>query len=249
VRAGLGLGLVLRLVAVIAAAPAVAEAGRTPYGWLAGTEVIPERGAELQTWIGEENGKRPGDVHETHLWWGALVGATDRLELALPIEVLWREADGAEPQFTVRWFGAEARYRFVSQDPVEAPPIAPLVRIAVKRDVTSRGVVRAEAEAVASYQSGRLHAVVDVGLVGDLSRDDARLELRPGAGVSIAVGRDLRLGAEIYAELELRGAREGWVAAGPDLAWTHGRFWLSAAFGIGIYHIDTAPRVSWGILF
>jgi hypothetical protein len=239
---------VLSLVAVLAAVPAVAAAGRTPYGWLYGTEVLPERGAEVQTWVAEENGKAPNDVHDTTLWWGALVGVTDRLELALPIEMLWREADGAPPTFTVQRFGAEARYRFVSPDPVEAPAIAPLVRVAVKRDVTERDVVRAELDLVASYRSGRVDVLVDLGAIGELG-DDSHFELRPGAGVSVLVAGDLRLGAEAYAQLSADDARESWAVVGPNLAWTHGRFWLSAAFGIGVYQIETAPRIVWGILF
>lgn len=238
----------LSLVAVLAAVPGVAHAGRTPHGWLYGTEVLPERGAEVQTWVAEENGKAPNDVHDTTLWWGALVGVTDRLELALPVEMLWREADGAEPTFTVQRFGAEARYRFVSPDPVEAPAIAPLVRVAVKRDVTERDLVRAELDLVASYQAGRFHALVDLGAVGELG-DDAHFELRPGAGVSVLVAGELRLGAEAYAQLSADDARPSWAIVGPSLSWTHGRFWLSAAFGIGVYRIDTAPRVVWGILF
>lgn len=248
-RSALSLVTVAVAVAVLAAVPTTAGAGRTPYGWLDGTEVIPERGAEIQTWLSEENGKPPADVHDTWLAWGALVGATDRLELALPIEMLWREADGVAPSFTVRRFGAEARYRFVTQDPVEAPAIAPLVRIAVKRDVAVRDRVRVEADLVVSYQSGRLHALIDVGGVAELGRDDSHFELRPGAGVSVAVVGDLRLGAEVYAELSADDERESWAVVGPNLAWTHGRFWLSAAFGIGVYQIDTAPRIVWGILF
>ena len=37
------------------------SAGRTPYGWLYGTEVMPERGAEIQTWVAEKNGEPPDD--------------------------------------------------------------------------------------------------------------------------------------------------------------------------------------------
>lgn len=232
------------------ASPGVADAGRSHYGWLYGTEVMPERGAEIQTWIAEENGKGgPEDIHDTTMWWGALVGITDRLELALPVEFLWREQAGAEPFFTVSKYGAELRYRFVTQDPVEAPPFAPLVRFAVKRDVLDRDRVRAEADVVGSYQSGRFHALVDLGVVSEIGRDKQRFEFRPGAGFSVAVGKDLRLGAEVYAEFRSSSKRYGWAVAGPNIAWTHGRFWVSAAFGIGVYQIDSAPRIVWGILF
>ncbi len=60
---------------------------------------------------------------------------------------------------------------------------------------------------------------------------------------------ELRLGGEIYSELSLDTQSDSWAAIGPNLSWTHGRFWLSGAFGIGLYHVQTAPRVMWGIAF
>lgn len=236
-------------VAAVPAIPSVANAGRSQYGWLFGSEVMPERGAEIQTWVAEENGKPPGHAHDTWLLWGAFVGVTDKLELGLPVELLWRRLDGMPPIFRVDRFGVEARYRFVSSDPAEAPALAPLVRLAVKRDVSTRERVRTEANFVASYQSGRFHALIDLGAIGEFSRSDSHLELHPGAGISIAIGRDLRLGAEVYAELSADDERASWAVVGPNLAWSHGRFWLSAAFGIGVYQIDTAPRFVWGIMF
>jgi hypothetical protein len=243
-----GAVLLVAIAAGAAVAPSAAVAGRTPFGWLYGTEVIPERGAEVQTWIAEENGKSPDDIHDTVLWWGGVVGVTDQLELALPVEMLWRERDGTAPSFTVRRFGLEARYRLVPQDPVEAPAFAPLVRVAVERDVAVRDLVRVEADLVGSYRAGRVLALVDIGGVGDLGRD-SRFELRPGAGVSVEVTDELRLGVEAYAELSSGSEEESWAIVGPSLGWTHGRFWLSAAFGIGVYQIRTAPRFVWGILF
>jgi hypothetical protein len=226
-----------------------AHAGRSFYGWLYGTEVLPERGVELQTWILETNGKYVQDGKETSLWWGPLIGVTDQLELSLPIELEWTQSDMAAPSFTFKRFGLEARYRLVPSDPVEAPAFVPLIRLAVKRDVTTRDAVIAEGDAVASYELGALHALIDLGAVGSLSSGHQAWQLRPGGGVSFALTGELRLGAEVYAELHADSASESWAAAGPNLAWTHGRFWLSAAFGIGVYHVNTAPRVMWGIAF
>ena len=64
-------------------------------------------------------------------------------------------------------------------------------------------------------------------------------------GVAVAVpGRVLCAGLD----LDIR-AGETWAVVGPNMAVTHGRFWFSAAFGIGIYHINYAPRLIWGVLF
>ncbi len=229
--------------------PRTAHAGRSFYGWLYGTEVLPERGVELQTWILETNGKYVEGGKETSLWWGPLIGVTDQLELSLPIEMEWQQTDTTGPSFTFKRFGIEARYRLTSSDPVDAPAFVPLIRLAVKRDVTTRDVVIAEGDAVASYEVGALHTLVDLGVVGNLSSDHQAWQIRPGGGASVALTSELRVGAEVYAELHTDSASESWAAVGPNLAWTHGRFWLSAAFGIGVYHVNTAPRVMWGIAF
>jgi hypothetical protein len=239
----------LAFLLVACLCPRPAAAGRSFYGWLYGTEVMPERGVELQTWILETNGKYVEGRKESSIWWGPQIGLTDQLELSLPIELEWVSGDMTAPSFTFRRFGIEARYRLVSSDPVDAPPLVPLIRAAVKRDVTVRDEVRVEADAVVSYEVGAVHALVDLGLVGDLFAHERQWEVRPGGGVSVAVAGDLRVGAEAYAELKLDSASESWAAVGPNVAWTHGRFWLSAAFGIGVYHVSTAPRVMWGIAF
>ena len=186
---------------------------------------------------------------ETSLWFGPLIGVTDQLELSLPIEMEWQETNMTGPSFTFKRYGLEARYRLVSSDPVDAPAFAPLIRVAVKRDVTVRDSVIGEADAVASYEVGALHSLVDLGVVGDFTSGHRAWQIRPGAGASFALTSELRLGAELYAELHTDSASESWAIVGPDLAWTHGRFWLSAAFGIGVYHVNTAPRVMWGIAF
>jgi hypothetical protein len=242
------------VLGALVAIPTPAFAGRTFYGWLYGTEVMPERGVELQTWVLERDSFGPGAMSEkeTDLWVGPLVGLTDQLELALPVEFEWLDSDGTNADFTMRRYGAELRYRLVSQDPVEAPPIAPLVRIAAKRDVIVRGATIVEADLVASYQSGRLHALVDLGGVATLAAADeggSHFQARPGAGVSIKVTDTLRLGGELYGEIDVDDNATRWLAVGPNMAYTQGRFWMSAAYGIGLTGITAAPRVMWGVAF
>jgi hypothetical protein len=228
--------------------PRTAHAGRSFYGWLYGTEVLPERGVELQTWIIEANDKYGTHSKESSIWWGPLIGVTDQLELSLPIEMEWT-ADTEKTRFTFRRFGIEARYRLAAPDADEPPAFVPLVRIAAKRDVSVRDDVRFEGDLVASYETGPVHAQVDLGFISDIAPGVRHTEVRPSGGVSVRVAGDFRVGAEVYSELSLDSHGESWAAVGPDLAWTHGRFWLSGAFGIGVYHIRTAPRVMWGIAF
>jgi hypothetical protein len=232
--------------------PRTADAGRTFYGWLYGTEVMPERGAELQTWILDESGKYGPSNKETWLWWGPLIGITDQLELALPIELEWSSIDVGDvikTSFTFKRFGVEARYRLASPDPAEAPRLVPLLRVAAKRDVIVRDSLRVEGDAVVSYDLGPFNALVDLGFIADVAPSARHSEVRPGGGVSIQVATGLRLGAEAYSELSLDARGESWAVVGPNMAWSHGRFWLSGMFGIGIYHVRTAPRVMWGVAF
>lgn len=246
---------VLAVLLLACVLPRTAQAGRSFYGWLYSTEVVPERGVELQTWIQDENDKYSTRNKETWLAWGPLVGITDQLELGLPVELEW--ADTIQPgmpptekvSFTFKRFGIEARYRLASPDPVDAPVLVPLVRVAVKRDVTARSDVRVEGDAVMSYQARGVQVLADLGVSGDISSSTSHLEVHPGAGISVLATSELRVGAEFYAELSLDSRSESWATAGPDLSWTHGRFWFSGAFGIGVYHVQVAPRVIWGIAF
>lgn len=243
------------VVAAVVATPGVALANRTFYGWLDSTEVMPERGAEIQSWIDEENGRKlangTGELKTTTWGFNGLIGVTDQLTIGFPLEMEWFRGDGVGPNFTMTQYGLEGRYRLVSSDPEEAPPFAPLIRIAAKRDIRDRDAVVGEADFVLSTttESGSVHAVIDVGFVGTFTPDGHHTELRPGAGVSFDTVKDLRLGAEVYALVSLDSKAESFVIAGPNIAWTQGRFWVSGAFGIGLYQLETAPRVTWGIMF
>jgi hypothetical protein len=229
-----------------------AYAGRTYYGWLEGTDVQPERGVELMSSLYEE---LESDGAETTWWMGPMIGVTDRLELGFPLQLTARDSEGAH----FDRFGADARYRLASQDPVDAPAVVPLVRVAIDHVIGTRSGFGVRSDFVLSYAVDRLHVLVDAGVaVESLSRE---WQLRPGAGTSIRVVGELRLGAEVYAEIPVGRERdplrstieaeseESWVVAGPNLAWSHGRIWLSASYGIGLVGIVAAPKAQWGVAF
>ena len=244
-------GLVL-LTAVLVAAPGSAHAGRTFYGWLYGTEVMPERGAELQSWITEENFE---NRKEDNWQFSPQIGITDQLELGLPLEIEWFRVTDPTTMMTTAGtvfsrFGAEMRYRFVTQDPVDAPALVPLLRVGVKRLITQRDGFEPSADFVVSYESGIVQVLVDLGFIAQVGiKGDDYYAFRPGAGISVLAIDDLRFGAEFFSELNNDG--DSWYIAGPNMAWTHGRFWMSGAFGVGLDQdrIKTAPRVQWGIAF
>jgi hypothetical protein len=237
-------GIVLAGI-IFAASPA--HAGRRDHAWLHGTEVMPERIVELEGWVFERRGLFDA-IDDTWIAWQPLVGVTDRLELALPVEIIVpRTTDGMDLPNEVR-YGAELRYRLVTADPVEAPPFVPLIRVGAQHGGSDNSG-RFDVGAVVSYTAGRVRATVDVGLVYALRRGEDAYALRPYAGISIRAVGDLRLGVEALADIDLKDTDRKWFAVGPDLAWTHGRIWISAAAPIGLDNIEVAPRIGWGIAF
>lgn len=242
-------------IALTATSAGVARAGRTPFGWVRATEVLPQRGVELETWIFEKNGvdedeAEDGVTDETAVWWTTVVGVTDQIEVAIPIEVRHLQAGDTGGDTLLYAFGAEGRWRLVSADPLEAGPFVPAVRLGVHRLVNVRKKLRTEAGVALGVDLGaRVHAAVDVGASWIAGDGDSDTELTPAAGVSVQIVDQLRAGAEMYAEIALDGPSRRWIAAGPNLAWTHGRFWISGSMAIGIIDINAAPRINWGVAF
>jgi hypothetical protein len=232
---------------VLAAWEVPAHAGRSHFGWLYGSEIIPERGSELETWIVEENKKGDTKIDETSFWWGPVVALTAHVELAIPIEA-GRFDDHVAPASTefTRW-GAEVRWRPQSPDKVDAGPLTNLVRLGVKRLIDERAGVRLEADVVTSYEKGPVFASVDLGAVMERAPGANEAELRPAAGVSVRVAGDLRVGGEVYSELLVDGTGTSWLVVGPTISLTRGRFWGAATYGIGVFGLRDAPRLTFGL--
>ena len=243
-------GLVLLALLV----PATAHAGRSFYGWLNDTDVMHERGVELQNWIEETNHNDLDNGRSVTTWGVApFVGITDQLELALPVEVVWFGKTGGNAGTSFTNFGAQLRYRLVTTDPEDKPPFAPLLHVDARRLTYNRDAVEGRVGVSASYESGIVHALADVTFLTEID-DENEYALAPGAGVSIEVADDIRVGAEVFAHLSFNdpatpGAPKNWLIAGPNASWTHGRFWITGTFAIGLQNIGTAPRVVWGIAF
>lgn len=241
---------------MVMAVPASAHAGRTFYGWLQDTQMMPERGAEIQTFISEENYQGPDTTppskdHNTTWWLAPTIGINDQLELALPVQFDWDKVDGSTPRTNFLSYGAQLKYRFVTTDPVDAPDFVPAIRATIDRVVIgTRDEWVPEVDLIGSYQSGIVHAVINAGVVGDIKPDTQDFETHVGAGVSIETIEDLRFGAEVLGEIALNGDSGGnWVGVGPNMSWSHGRSWVSASYLIGVYQIRDAPKLNWGIAF
>lgn len=237
-------------LADLAVGSGTAHAGRTAFAWPYDTEVLPRRGVEIQTWIVEENNQGPAHVQLTEAWWETLIGVTDQLELVIPMIFRWERADAEPTLFTFDRYGLEARYRFADPDPENAPDLVPLVRVAAFRDISDRSAAIYEGDLVLTYTAGIVKAVVDARFSALVREGENEYQAAPSVGVSVKATDDLRLGVEGYAEFALRGSHQNdWIIVGPDLSWTHGRFWVTATAGIGVKGISSAPRVLWGVLF
>ncbi|HUS27107.1 MAG TPA: hypothetical protein VMZ53_01310 [Kofleriaceae bacterium] len=232
----------LLIAAVLLATTATASAGRSHFGWMYGTDIVPERGVEVESWIVEENHKGDSNSGETAFWWGPVMALTQHVELAISVEAA--EEDGS-PHFT-KW-GGDIRYRPQSPDAVDAGPFATKFRLGAKRLILDRAGMRGEADVVASYSAGRVFAQIDAGTIFQHIPDEDEVELRPAAGVSVRAIDDLRFGVEMYSELIVKGEGTSWLTVGPTVSLTSGRFWGAATYGIGLFGIRDAPRVSFGV--
>ena len=240
----------LALLAIVLAEGA-AHAGRSHFGWLYDTETVPERGVELEQWITDQRMQSPAHEDETSIWWAPIIGITDQLELAVPVQWEW-DASGGSRRTIISNYGAELRYRLVTSDPVDAPAWVPLIRVSISKPVVEKQpAAEVQADFVLSYTCGRVHAAANVGVYGAVLQGPDVWSTRSGAGASIEVTDELRLGAEAYGEFGLSSGSsdDDWATVGPDLSWTHGRFWLSASYGIGVYQIFSAPRIKWAVAF
>jgi hypothetical protein len=239
--------LVLAGLAVIAT-PRIASAGRSHFAWLYGTDIVPERGTEIETWILEENGEGNKKERETAFWWGPVVALTPHLEFAIAIEADYSDPrDGSPPAVHFSRWGGEFRYRVQSPDPIDAGPFVTKFRVAAKRLIEDRAGYQLEGDVIASFQKGRVFVLADIGGVVENVPGARELQLRPGGGISFRVTKELRVGVESYGELVVDGPGTSWYVVGPSVALTSGRFWGAAAYGIGILGIDNAPRVTFGV--
>lgn len=226
---------------LVAARDAGAAARR--FAWLQDTDVLPERNVELEWWVWERARETPGAV-----WFVAsgVIGLTDHLELSLPLELGIR-GDGER---ALADYGLDLRVRLASADPAKVGPLVPLLRLGARRLVQS-DEARLDLDAVLSLTAGRLHAVIDAG--GFALTGSEQIYLAGGAGVSLRVTDELRVGAELHGEISLdqRDDDDRWISAGPNLSYTHGRFWLTASLPIGLHEAapDLLPRVIWGVAF
>ena len=226
-----------------------AEAGRTHFGWLFGTELNPNRGVELENWIVDINQLDKPDrvkVHETHTWTGIVVAVSDHLQLAIDVQSAYADNHVDPPSTNLSMFGGDVRWRPQAAD--DTGPLKNLFRIGVQKLVQERAGIRGEVNIVSSYEVGRVFATLDLGVIDEHVPGTNVIECHSGAGVSVRVEHGLRLGGEVYGELTISGPDPGWMIVGPTVGLTSGRFWGAANFGVGVLGIRDAGRITLGVV-
>src|SRR5262249_11300086 len=147
----------------------------------------PERTVDLEWWASEETGSN------AILTIATVVGITDTLELAVPVEISWFPRTN-ETNFSS--YGLEMRWRLASADPAKAGPIVPFLRLAARREIQIDGA-SLEAEVAGTIDlTPDLRVVADAGITG-LTRID-EVYSTGGVGLSYAVTQDLKIGVEVY---------------------------------------------------
>lgn len=238
----------LLVALVVVATPSLAHAGRSRFGWLYGTEINPERGVEVESWIVEVNKQGPGKTDETDFWWGPVIALTPHLEIAIPVESEYHnDHDGTAPSTQVVRFGGEVRYRPQSPDRIDAGPLANLFRFGVKRMIDNRSGIRTELDVVTSYECGSVFALVDLGVIDEHVPGVDVFEIHSGAGVSVRLADGWRVGGETYGEITMTGDGVSWAVIGPTVGLTAGRFWGAATLGVGMFGVRDAGRITFGL--
>jgi len=232
----------VRLVCLLLFVASPAYAGRTLYGWLPQTDTLQDGAFELETSLYEHDNLGPFHERSTFLAWTPALALRPCLELAIPIELSTLTADDTTPSSGISRYGAELRYRFLPR----SQPLHGVARFGLSRNVAIQSQVRTEAGVAASYDLDRVQIAATLGGVLDINFGHFHEEFRPGVGASVRVVDELRLGAELYAQLSRDATLPSWAVFGPDIAWTRGRVWLAAAFGIGIKNVTAAPRLNIG---
>lgn len=243
--------LLLLTATLLTAQPA--EAGRRPFIWVWDTEVLHEREIEVEQWIWEV---QTPERKVAWLWWSPIIGITDTLELAIPIEAAWWRAPSptdpgkAVADTNLETWGLSLRWRLAENDPDESGPLVPLVRLAVKRLLTQvqdgSQLWQIEGNVVLSYDISKLHSTLDLGFF--YNTGDAQWASY-AFGTAWSLNDAIRIGGEVFGEVGLSTGRKSFTMVGPDIGWTHGRAWLTVGMLVGVSEsaADWMPRLIWAI--
>ena len=243
----------------------VAEAGR-PYAFVEGIDSLHRTGLEIESWTESyrpSNAEGPG----AEWWTGPVVGVTDQLEVGLfgifvqppTLAEEDHEQEGADPEeeeheaasstfLTFDTFRVQVSYLLAERGtwPVD-------VRMRGQVGLPIAGHYTVWLSSIVSRDFGKLNLTGNVG--GYLEFEDQEIEpyITAGLGSSMALGKGVRVGSEVFGEAEPEedGGWEVLTYAGPTIAYGLDRFWLSTCMGFGLTDdsVLRRGRIVVGLLF
>jgi hypothetical protein len=249
--------VVMMAVLAVAVLPAPAEAGRRPFIWVYDTEIVPKGDVELEQWLWAKS-RAPGNAERRSaywIWWAPVFGLTQRLELAVPFQVL-----ATHDSTRLDSFDADFRLRLNPRG--DDSPWQPLVRVSYHQLIHGTGTSRVDANLVQSFQTeGGLRLVLDLGAqvgIPALRGQEGPLRLlgtyAAGASYPLSEDGELRASLEAFGEIPLQGLQaEQHHFVGADVAWTFGRTWVTLGVLVGLTPLfpDTPqfmPRLIWAVV-
>jgi hypothetical protein len=221
------------------------------------TEIVPKGDVELEQWLWAKS-RAPANLSlpaRYWIWWGPVFGLTQRLELAVPFQVV-----STRERTQLESFEADLRLRINPRG--DDSPWQPLVRLVYHQAIHTNQPSRVDANLVQSYETeGGLRLVLDLGAqagIPALRGDEGPLRLlgtyAAGASYPLSGEGELRASLEVFGETPLRnrpGQSHHFVGA--DLAWTFDRTWVTLGVLVGLTSLAPEtprfmPRLIWAVL-
>lgn len=232
-----------------------AQAGRRPFIWAYDTEIVPKGDVELEQWLWAR-GRAPAFPQKPAtywVWWGPVFGLSQRLELALPFQVL-----STQSSTQLESFEADLRFRLFPRGDESA--FQPLVRVAWHQAVHTPNPSRVDVNLVGSYQLAEgLHAALDLGAqvgIPAVRGSQGPVQVLGTYSVGLAyslIPDELQVSLESLGEFGVRELDQGpHLFVGPNVAWTFGRTWVTVGTLVGLTGLAPKtprfmPRLIWAV--
>jgi hypothetical protein len=257
-----------------------ASADRTSHLFIDETQTLPEGDVELENWFWVE-GQIPSNKYvyvSDWVWLGPTVGITPQLEMSLPLVIV-----ATSQQTVLNSISLVARYRFLPREQDDG--FQPLLRVEYQQPLsnyiyaapystcpfyvtpgtyTCSYYTAPQLKVLFALTYGSLKSVratLNVGGQFGLpflqSSSEASFSIlgTAGLGISIPLGSEFRVAAELDGQVPLSGRPPAPPMAqlffGPSVAWSRGQIWVTfgSLFGLTNNSNRFVPKVLWGITF
>jgi hypothetical protein len=243
------------VVGLVLASPE-ARAARVNHLFIDESQLVPEGGVELEQWVWSY-GRIPEVTDRAAsiwVWWAPVVAVSPHLELQLPLQLV------SLPQlFYLHSIELVARYRIFPREQDDG--LQPLLRVAYGQPLSGySGPPTFEASALVTYGSltavrVTVNAGVRLGLpfLQSTAKGSTSVLGLGGAGVSVPLGKEFRVSAEFFTQLNIHGDTRppyNQFYLGPSIAWSKGPFWVTfgSLFGLTSDSSRYLPKILWAVM-